>query len=77
MTIEPKIHSHLTDVLPESHPLAQEEVFCAECGEMVHAANNECMQTWVETGAGAYCLRCFARAAGDVMDDKWGLPDGP
>lgn len=59
--IEPLIHSHITDGLPDDHPKAWETVWCDGCpGEMLHCENNECMQTWVETGKGDYCLKCFA-----------------
>ena len=54
------MHSHITDELPSKHPLANEQVYCKSCGELVHAANNECMQTWVETGDGSFCVTCFA-----------------
>lgn len=60
---EPQIHSHATDVLPEDHPLAWTTVFCKRCDLMLHAFNNECMSTWVETGRGNYCIRCFVSVA--------------
>ncbi len=60
MTAEPLIHSHIEDVLPEDHPNAYRTVLCKICGEMLHCENNECMQIWVETGIGDYCLPCFA-----------------
>lgn len=69
---EPLIHSHITDGLPNSHPLAYESVNCAACCESLHAANNECMQTWVESGRGNFCLACFA-VDGEVLDDTSGL----
>lgn len=59
-TREPLIHSHITDVLVEQHPLAYEQVYCdKECGALLHAANNECMQTWYETEFGNFCTLCF------------------
>lgn len=70
---EPKIHSHITDVLPDEHPLAHEQIRCVACEVLVHAFNNECMQTWVETGLGNYCLRCFASTRGEVLGDEDGL----
>jgi hypothetical protein len=70
---EPVLHSHVSDALPDDHPLASENVSCASCDEMVHASNNECMQTWVETGKGPHCLLCFARRTGCFVDDTWGL----
>lgn len=57
--VEPRIHSHILDVLPETHPLAHEQVACRLCGCLVHAFNNECMQTWVECDNGPFCLPCF------------------
>lgn len=59
-TKEPIIHSHVTDVLPDSHPLAFVQVYCDnKCGALVHASNNECMQSWYETEYGNYCSFCF------------------
>jgi hypothetical protein len=55
---EPRVHSHLTDSLPNAHPLAFTQVYCAACRCLVHAANNECMQTWVEFSNGAVCSQC-------------------
>lgn len=75
---EPRIHSHIEDMLPHAHPLAYAHTNCAKCGDLVHAGNNECMQTWVETGQGCYCLQCFNFLhihMGEVLDDDWGLPD--
>lgn len=65
--MEPLIHSHITDGLPGDHLLAHEQVVCTGCGVLVHASNNECMQTWIETGRGAYCLKCFAATRGAVL----------
>jgi len=73
---EPRIHSHITDVLPEGHPLARCNVHCDRCGVLTHAFNNECMSTWVETGQGAFCLTCFARTRTDVLSNADGLADG-
>jgi hypothetical protein len=75
---EPRIHSHITDCLPDDHPLAYSGVACRTCLALLHAANNECMQTWVETGRGTYCLACFVCEVGGlectkVLDDEWGL----
>lgn len=41
MNEEPIIHSHITDGLPDKHPLAYESIHCKKCGEMLHAFNNE------------------------------------
>jgi hypothetical protein len=73
---EPVFHSHITDSLPESHPLARESVHCVNCGDMLHCFNNECMQTWIESGRGAFCLSCFFEASGGgCIDDDMGLPN--
>ena len=74
---EPKIHSHITDSLEACHPLAFKNVFCSNnnCKEMVHAFNNECMQTWVETGKGNFCILCFNFYSKKVLDDSYGIPD--
>jgi hypothetical protein len=74
---EPRIHSHITDALPENHPLAYKDVRCQGCSDFLHAANNECMQTWIETGRGNLCLGCFAHEAPDTLDDDWGLHRDP
>lgn len=88
--IEPKIHSHLTDSLPESHPLAYESIGCKICNETLHAGNNECMQTWIETGKGNFCFSCFIEtlkkeckerdrddefALSVIEDQEWELKD--
>lgn len=84
-TNEPRIHSHLDDLLPGGHPLAFRVVYCdfQDCHAMLHAENNECMQTWIETGIGNYCLPhfCFLAATDEgILEDMpegrhWGLPD--
>ena len=83
--VEPRIHSHIEDSLPEDHPLAFEAVSCdgnivthpphgdfseptkRRCNELLHAANNECMRTWVETGIGNFCWSCAGRTLGNVL----------
>ena len=73
---EPIIHSHITYVLSDGHPLADETVNCIRCAEMVHAFNNECMQTWVETGEGNFCFACFVKEvdpARGVLEYRYGL----
>jgi len=76
----PVLHTHIEDVLPDDHPLAFDTVYCEgpECNRMLHAFNNECMQTWVETGKGNYCIWCFMRVTKgpEVLEEEWGLPDG-
>ena len=64
---EPVIHSHMDDVLPKHHPLAYETVSCIKCGEMLHAGNNECMQTWVELRGKTFCITCFLPCLQPVM----------
>lgn len=59
MNTEPLIHSHITDSLPDEHPNAILSVYCDKCKEMIHAFNNECMQTWLETEQGNFCTKCF------------------
>lgn len=75
--IEPQIHSHITDILPEGHYLAYETVDCKTCHVMLHADNNECMQTWIETGKGNYCLKCFMALSKEknhnVLEDEYAL----
>ncbi len=68
---EPLIHSHITDVLPEDHPLANVQVHCWNCKEMVHAGNNECMQTWAEYQRRFWCGTCFGR---HLIDSDGVLP---
>jgi len=65
---EPLIHSHITDGLPSNHKLANEFIYCKICNSMLHADNNECMQTWIESGTGNYCLKCFSRSKGAVLE---------
>ena len=75
---EPKLHSHIEDVLPDEHPLAFECVICSTCGVMLHASNNEGMQTWIVTGAGNFCVSCFSKIPDvSALDDEYGLrPNG-
>jgi hypothetical protein len=66
---EPRIHSHVTDRLPDRHPLARTGVRCDRCESLLHLPTNNCMRTWVETGHGNFCLRCFVHAAGGATPD--------
>lgn len=66
---EPRIHSHVTDCLPYRHPLARSRVRCDRCESLLHLPSNSCMRTWVETGRGNFCLRCFVLAAGGTTPD--------
>lgn len=70
---EPRIHSHIEDCLIESHPLAEEWVKCKKCADVLHVPN-ECMQTWIESGEGNFCISCFA-AENDAccLGDDYGL----
>jgi len=62
MSTEPLIHSPREDVLPDDHKLQHKDVFCRECGSMVHSRTNECMQTWVEIEYDwSFCIKCFAK----------------
>lgn len=88
---DPILHTHVTDRLPDDHPLAYQQVWCegdahktlaAFAGRLpgesvlLHAGNNECMTTWVETGKGPRCLACFTDELGDdgkVVLPQWGL----
>jgi hypothetical protein len=74
---EPLLHSHVEDELPAHHPLAFQFVYCLSCREMVHAGNNECMRTWVETGKGPYCIECLADLTDGCLEeeDGWGLTE--
>lgn len=70
---EPLIHSGLTDVLDDTHPLAYETTYCDgdNCGEMLHCGINENMQTWVEAHKGNYCLPCFTALDQAQCCDGW------
>lgn len=82
---EPIIHSHITDELPEDHPLSHESIECDKkgCVREFHCWNNECMSTWIETGRGNYCFQCFVDILKEeneefgmlVLEPEWGLPD--
>ena len=74
---DPILHTHVADELPEEHPLAFSGISCRACGTLVHAGNNECMTTWVETGKGAFCLGCFSQQCGSVVEDEFGLSGKP
>lgn len=64
---EPIIHSHITDCLPDDHPLVEVSVYCTKCNDMLHSEPpNECMQTWIETEFGNYCAHCWHLT--DILD---------
>jgi hypothetical protein len=67
---EPRLHSHLTDGLPSEHPLAHARVHCDRCETVVHVQTNSCMRTWVESGRGNHCVRCFVVIAGGIAPDE-------
>ena len=86
---EPLLHSHVVDRLPNRHPLARTRVRCNRCESLLHLPSNSCMRTWVETGHGNFCVRCFVLAAGglvsadpshlggvDCLPPSFGLPAG-
>ena len=79
MMIDPVLHTHVEDLLPDSHRLASETVYCqfGGCGMMLHCENNECMTTWVETGKGNFCLKHFTQLlqTQGSLDDDWGLEE--
>jgi hypothetical protein len=66
---EPRLHSHVADALPADHPLASKRVHCDRCETLLHLQSNSCMRTWLETGRGNFCLRCFIRVAGGLVSD--------
>ncbi len=67
---EPLLHSHITDELPPDHPLAHERVYCDRCQTLLHLQTNSCMRTWIESGCGNFCVRCFIVAAGGLAPDE-------
>lgn len=71
---EPQIHSGIEDGLKEDHIKANESLYCEKCDAMIHAFNNECMTTWVESGKGSYCISCFVEEYNKRdNDEEWGL----
>lgn len=67
--LEPLLHTHVVDGLPDGHPLASERVHCDRCEELLHSQRNSCMRTWIETGRGNFCIRCFVVVAGGLAPD--------
>lgn len=66
MKQEPKIHSDIsnneynTPILPDNHPLVSEKIYCKTCVNQVYDGTyRENDETWVESGQGNYCLKCF------------------
>ncbi len=70
LSIEPLLHSNVADGLPADHPLAATRVFCDRCQTLLHLQSNSCMRTWLETGRGNFCLRCFIVVAGGFAPDE-------
>ena len=66
---EPRVHSHVTDGLALDHPLARERIYCDRCESLIHAQTNSCMRTWIESGRGNFCVRCFIVVAGGFAPD--------
>jgi len=69
VSCEPLVHSHVSDGLPEEHPLAHELVRCDRCYALLHSRRNSCLRTWLETGLGNLCVGCFVLAAGGLAPD--------
>jgi len=67
---EPRIHSHVTDGLPTEHRLARTRVYCDRCETLLHMQTNSCMRTWIESGRGNHCVRCFIVVAGGLAPDE-------
>jgi hypothetical protein len=67
---EPRLHSHVTDGLPIGHPLARTRVYCDRCETLLHMQTNSCMRTWIESGGGNYCVRCFIVVAAGLAADE-------
>lgn len=65
---EPIIH-WIDDKLKNGHPMSYQSVYCNKCNEMLHAANNEFMKPWVESGNGNYCMPCFSKETINCMDE--------
>jgi hypothetical protein len=73
MKQEPKIHSDISNSntimnecspLPDNHPLVSEKIYCKTC--VIQVYDGTCREndtTWVETGNGNYCLKCFYECA--------------
>jgi hypothetical protein len=74
---EPKIHSDISNSdlstgefnspLPDNHPLVSEKIYCKTCATQVYDGTyRENDETWVETGIGNYCLRCFYECVKEI-----------
>lgn len=74
---EPKLHTGITDVLPESDPRAYDSLHCAKCNAMIHAFNNENMRAWVEFSNVNVCFECLGipDALGMLCASVWDVTD--
>jgi hypothetical protein len=66
---EPQVHSQITDRLPPDHHLSNQRVYCDRCDTLLHMQTNSCMRTWIESGRGNHCIRCFIVVAGGLAPD--------
>jgi hypothetical protein len=66
---EPRLHSHVGDGLAADHPLAQMRIYCDRCDSLLHLQTNSCRRTWIESGRGNFCVRCFIVVAGGLAPD--------
>lgn len=73
--VEPKLHSGITDTLPNNHKLVHKSICCdfTDCKTMLHASNNENMVSWIETGKGNFCWPHFLEQAQDGIPEDWGI----
>ncbi|HSC49869.1 MAG TPA: hypothetical protein VLD16_06350 [Gaiellaceae bacterium] len=67
---EPRLHSHVADGLPTGHPRARTRIYCDRCEALLHLQTNSCMRTWIESGLGNHCVRCFILTAGGLAPDR-------
>jgi hypothetical protein len=67
---ETRVHSHVTDGLPAEHPRSHTRVYCDRCEMLLHMQTNSCMRTWIESGRGNHCVRCFIVVAGGLAPDE-------
>jgi len=67
LTREPFFHSQIKDGLHSWHPKALTSIYCNSCNEILHCANNECMQPWFECEAGNFCVDCFLYEFDEIL----------
>ena len=60
---EPLLHTFVEDIIPDwQNDKLVESIYCKECEKMLHCTtNNECMNIWIETKGGNFCLECFVK----------------